>query len=337
MPHLALLDNIKTKFDNIYYIGSHFGIEKQIIEKTKIPYFSITTVKYIRKFTLKNFAIPFKLLRGTRKAKKVLKTLAPDIVFSKGGFVSVPVVLAAKKLKIPVVLHESDFSMGLANRICVRHCKKVLTTFEKTAKAVRDGKGVFCGAPIRQKLFFGDETKCKEQLGIKNNLPVLLIIGGSSGARAINEVVRQSLDKLKSYNIIHITGKGNADESVETSNYFQLEFCDNIEDFFAAADLIVSRAGSNAIFEFLALNKPALLIPLSKAASRGDQILNARYFFKKGYSLVLEQEKLSAKSLVDGIKNLEKQKHVLIFNMERAENKDGTKKIFTEILSSIEK
>jgi len=333
MPHLALMDSLKTKFSKIYFIGSRFGIEKQIIQKAKIPYYGITTVKYSRNFTFKNLAIPFKLLKGKSEAKKVLKKLAPDIIFSKGGFVSVPVVLAAKSLKIPVVLHESDFSMGLANKICAKFCKKVLTTFENTAKTVKDNKGVFCGAPIRQKLYQGSKTKCKEQLNINSNLPVLLVMGGSSGARAINEVLRQSLENLKNYNIIHIAGKGNLNASIKNTNYFQLEFCDNIEDFFAAADLIVSRAGSNAIYEFLALKKPALLIPLPKTASRGDQILNARYFFKKGFSLVLEQENLTVQSLTEEISNLEKQKHVLIFNMEKAENKDGTEKIFTELLN----
>jgi len=227
--------------------------------------------------------------------------------------------------------------MGLANRICAKSCAKVLTTFESAAKTVKNDTGVFCGSLVRQKLYYGSALMCKEHQGINDNLPVLLVMGGSLGAKAINEILRKSLGMLKNYNVVHIAGKGNLDADIKNSNYFQIEFCDNIEDFFAAASLIVSRAGSNAIFELLALNKPALLIPLPKTASRGDQILNANYFLQKGYSLVLEQENLTVHSLIDKIFELEKQKQNLISSMAKAENKDGTKKIAAEILSVLNK
>lgn len=333
MPHLALLENLKTKFDEIYYIGSFLGIEKDIIKKQTIPYYGITTVKLKRKFDLSNLAIPFKLLKGIFQAKKTLKKLMPDIVFSKGGFVSVPVVMAAKKLKIPVVLHESDITVGLANKICTRYCVKVLTTFESTAKTIKKNKGVFTGAPIRPKLYKGERERGLRSLNFGSLKPVLLVVGGSSGAVKINEILRKSLSRLDKYNIVHITGKGNLVKELESSSYRQIEFSENIEDIFAAADLVISRAGSNAITEFLAIKKPMLLIPLPKGTSRGDQVLNSEYFKNKGYCLILQQADLTLQNLTDKINELERKKQILKYNMDNAKNTDGTKKIFLEIIS----
>ena len=334
IPHLALLEDLKGAFSDIYYIGSKSGIEKVIIENEKIPYYGITVVKLKRKLSFSNLMIPFKLIKGISEAKKVLRSLKPDIVFSKGGFVSVPVVMAAKRLKIPVVLHESDMTMGLANRISIRYCKKVLTTFESTAKNIKKGKGVFTGAPIRPKLYKGSKEKGLKQLNFKEVKPVLLVIGGSSGAVIINEILRKNLNSLNSFNVVHITGRGNKLYELESGAYRQIEFFESIEDIFAAADLIVSRAGSNAITEFLALKKPALLIPLPKGVSRGDQVLNAGYFEKKGYSLVLQQACLTGDNFISKINELIRKKQVLIFNMSGAKNTDGTKKIAFEIIQT---
>lgn len=335
IPHLALLEDLKTAFQEIYYIGSLNGIEKSIIENAAISYYGITTVKLKRKFSLSNLAIPLKLIKGIREAEKILKKLEPNIVFSKGGFVSVPVVMAAKRLKIPVVLHESDITIGLANKICVRFSKKVLTTFESTAKTIKKNKGVFTGAPIRPKLYKGSKERGLKQLSFEETKPVVLVIGGSSGAVVINEILRKNLDRLNNFNIAHITGKGNNKKELESGNYRQIEFTESIEDIFAAADLIVSRAGSNAITEFLALKKPALLIPLPKGISRGDQVLNAGYFENKGYSLVLQQADLTGNNFTNKINELERKKQVLIFNINSAKNTDGTKKIFSEIISAL--
>ena len=333
IPHLALLNDFKKAFDDIFYIGSKSGMEKEIIKNENISYYEVTTVKLNRKLSLSNLFIPFKLIKGIQEAKKILKKLEPDIIFSKGGFVSVPVCLAAKKLSIPVVLHESDMTLGLANKICARYSQKVLTSFNLTAKTIKNNKGVYTGAPIRAKLYNGNKQKGLLDIGFSGQRPILLVIGGSSGAVAINEVLRKSLGSLQKYDIIHVTGKGNIVE-FNIKNYKQIEFLEKIEDVFAAADVVVSRAGSNAITEFLALKKPALLIPLPKASSRGDQILNAEYFKSKNYSLVLLQKDLNVDTFTNKIFELERKKQVLTSNLERANCIDGTKNIFNEILAS---
>ena len=331
IPHLSLLPLIKKDFNNIHYIGSENGIEKEIISKhSELNYHSIPTVKLERKFTFKNFAIPFKLISAINKAKKLLKTIKPNVVFSKGGFVSVPVVIAAKKLKIPVVSHESDLSMGLANKIIYKFCNAMCTTFEKTANGKK--RCVFTGSPIRTELFYGNKEKLFSTLPISRNKKTILFMGGSTGALRLNEVLYQTLPKLtETYNIIHIVGKGKGNINIKFDNYCQIEFTHNIEDFFAISDLIISRAGSNAICEFLALKKPMLLIPLPKNASRGDQIENANLFKQLGYANVLPQEELSSTRLEKEIKLLEENSSTLINNMKKAKNENGSQNIYNII------
>ena len=272
-PNLALIPYLKKDFDKIYYIGSKNGIEKDIIKKTDIPYFAVDTVKFKRDFSLSNLSIPFKLIRGTRSAGKFLDILRPDVVFSKGGYVALPVVLAAKKRKIPVVAHESDFTVGLANKISARYCKCTLTAFPETAKKVR--RGVYVGNPLRKDLFTMDKTAALSFYGLKGDKPVILVTGGSSGAKRVNDAVRAALPKLiKKFDVLHICGKGNIDKKTAYDGYKQIEFTE-MEKAYAVADICVSRAGSNTLFELLALNIPSLLIPLPKGVSRGDQVLNA--------------------------------------------------------------
>lgn len=322
IPHLALIPKLKTEFDKIYYIGSENGIEKEIISKEKnIKYFSIPTVKFVRKLTPKNLLIPIKLINSISKAKKILKEIKPNIIFSKGGFVSVPVVIAAKKLKIPIISHESDLTMGLANKIIYRYCNKMCTTFEKTA--LNKNKCVYTGSPIRDSLFLG-----KTLYLFNNKKPTILFTGGSTGALALNKIIYSSLpDILKKYNVIHIVGKGKTNHNINYENYLQYEFVDNIQDIFKCCDIVVSRAGSNAIYELLALKKPMILIPLPKQQSRGDQIENAKYFKDQKFASVVFQEDISKNTLLTEIDNLYKNKDIYIENMEKVKFKNGNEEI----------
>lgn len=295
-PHLAILPHLKKDFKHIYYIGSKTGIEKDIIEKQNIPYHSITCAKLVRSFTPKNFVMPFKVVKGVSEAGKILDELKPDVVFSKGGYVALPVVIAAHRRKIPVIAHESDYTVGLANRISSKYCESVLTSFPDTAKELKNGK--YVGAPIRNLA----SVKKKDALslfGFNNEKPVLTVMGGSLGAQRINGTVREILPELlNKFNVIHLCGKGNVDQSVNKKGYYQAEYMHAVENVFAVTSVCVTRAGSNALFELLSLQKPCVVIPLPKGNSRGDQVLNASYFQKEGLITVLPQNDLTANSLL---------------------------------------
>lgn len=322
LPNLAIINDIKNKA-KIYYIGSN-GIEKELVTKNKIKYYSITSTKLKRSLSLSNFLIPFKLFKAIKEAKKTLNSIKPDIVFSKGGYVALPVVFAAKSLKIPVICHESDMTLGLANKLCKNKCLKICTSFEITAKNLKNG--VFTGSPLRKEIFSGNKENAKKLFISYKAKPTILIVGGSLGSKTINEMVFKSLPKLKEYNIIHICGKNNI-KNFNYNNYIALEYTDNIQDLFALADIVISRAGSNAIFEILALNKPNILIPLSKKSSRGDQIINAKYFEEKGYSKVILEENLNEEVLVFSIKNVLKNKEQYLEKMKKSNVKVANQKI----------
>lgn len=316
IPNVAIIPELKKRFDEIYYIGRENGIEKTIIGKENIPYYSVPCAKLRREFSIKNFCIPFTLLSGVVRAKKTLKTLRPDIVFSKGGYVSVPIVIAAKSLKIPVVSHESDLTPGLANKLTARYCKAVLTSFPETAKSLKNG--IFVGSPIRQELL-SKEPKAYDKFGFTGKKPVILIMGGSSGAKAVNGVVFAVADRLsEKFDVIHICGKGNALKK-KKDGYYPVEYLNDMKAAYSCADVCVSRAGSNSAFELMALKIPTLFIPLPKNVSRGDQILNADYFCKKGLAKVLYQENLNEKTFLDAIKNLYDNKDKLLQKLNSAE------------------
>lgn len=338
MPNIALLKHLKQHFKNIYYIGSVNGIEKEILsEYPEVKYYPITTVKLIRGFNLKNLLIPFKLLKGFNECKKILKELKPNIIFSKGGYVSVPVTFAAKKLKIPVVAHESDFNLGLANRLILKNCTKMCCSFEETAKSLNE-KGVFTLSPVRDSLFYGNKEKAKLACGFNNYNKTILVIGGSLGAKAINECVFKIAPELtKNFNVIHVVGKGNLNKNLKLKNYYQIEFLSSIENYFALSDLVVSRAGSNAINEFLVLNKPMLLIPLPKGNSRGDQILNAQNFKEHGFAEVLFQENLNEQSLLKNINLLNQNANLIKQKQAKFKGKNGTENVLKVILDNVKK
>lgn len=334
IPHLSLIPHLKKHFDKIYYIGTANGIEKEIItSQTNLEYFSISAPKLQRDKKISILTLPFKLLKSTHQSKKILKKIKPSVIFSKGGFVSVPVCIAAKLLKIPVISHESDLTLGLANKVIYRICTKFLTSFKSTSKKLK--KSVFTGAPIRQQLFNGSKQNAKQILNLDSSKQTILFIGGSTGALNLNKIIYSSLPIITNkYNVVHIVGKNKGDKTKKYQNYTQIEYCHNIEDIFCVTDFVVSRAGSNAIFEFLALKKPMILIPLPKNASRGDQIDNANYFKSKGFAMVLDESTLTPKKLTEQINNLSINKQKYIDNMTAQNYKyvQGSKNIVNEIL-----
>lgn len=306
-PNIALLPRLKELQYDIHYIGSYNGIEKELIEQFGIPYHGISSGKLRRYFSLQNFTDPFRVLKGFGEAKRLIKLLNPDVIFSKGGFVSVPVVMAGKKCKVPTIIHESDMTPGLANKLSIPSATKVCCNFPETVKLLPADKAVLTGSPIRQELLEGDKEKARSFTGLSPDKPVILIIGGSLGAAAINDAVRSNLHEiLKEFQVIHLCGRGKLDPTLNNiSGYVQYEYIkDELKDLFALTDIVISRAGANAICELLALHKPNLLIPLSANASRGDQILNARSFEHQGFSLVLEEENITNETFLSSIHEL---------------------------------
>ena len=331
-PNLALVPRLKAEGYDIHYIGTADGIEKNLVTAHgDIVYHQIAAGKLRRYFSLKNFTDPFRVVKGMFQARRIIKEVKPDVVFSKGGFVTVPVVIAAKG-KAPIVAHESDYTPGLANRITSKFADKVCVTFEDTLKHV-GAKGVFTGTPIRPELYGGDAAQGLEFAGFTGEKPILLMMGGSLGAMAINEALRAALPRLtRTFDVIHLCGKGKLDESIDDPCYRQYEYISKeLPDLMAAADIVLSRAGANAVFEFLALAKPALLIPLPLSASRGDQILNAGYFARKGYAMTLEQEQMTPDTLFDAIHDLYDRRLSFISAMSADALADGTDEVLSVI------
>lgn len=306
-PNIALLPALKEAGYEIAYVGSYDGIEKKLIGDFDIPYTGISTGKFRRYLDIKNLTDPFRVIKGYREARKYLKEYAPDVVFSKGGFVSVPVVRAAHSLKIPCIIHESDMTPGLANKLCIPAAKKVCCNFPETLKLLPEEKAVLTGSPIRKELTQGNKIAGLDMCGFTGNKPVIMIIGGSLGANNVNKAVRDALPQLlKDFQVVHLCGKDKVDNLLlNTPGYKQFEYVKaELKDLFAMADIVISRAGANAICELLALKKPNILIPLPAASSRGDQILNAKSFESQGFSIVLEEDILTTKLLVDKVQEL---------------------------------
>ncbi len=336
-PNIALLPSLKKAGYQIFYIGSYQGIEKGLIEEQKIPYYGISSGKLRRYLDIKNFSDPFRVLKGYQEAKHILKQLKPDILFSKGGFVSVPVVLAASRCHIPVIIHESDMTPGLANRLSFPFSSKICCNFPETVKMLPEGKAVLTGSPIRSELRTGNRTIGLNFAHLSGEKPVILVMGGSQGASAINKAVRSILPKLlNQFQIIHICGKDNLEPSLQnTKGYIQFEYIKaELKDIFAATDLMISRAGANSICEILALRKPNILIPLSKAASRGDQILNAQSFQKQGFSNVIEEENLTDELLYQTVKKVYQNRKQYIEAMEKSELADSIS-IITSLIQEL--
>lgn len=333
-PNIALLPKLKELGYEVHYIGSYDGIEKKLIEEFDIPYYGISSGKLRRYFDVKNFTDPFKVLKGYTEAVKLMKQIKPDVVFSKGGFVTVPVVIAAHRKKIPTVIHESDMTPGLANKLCISSATKICCNFPETIAHLPEGKANLTGSPIRKELLSGNKEQAKKFCKFTSDKPTILIIGGSLGAAAVNDAVRAILPKLlPKYNVIHLCGKGKLDESLRnTEGYVQFEYIKKeLADLFALADVVISRAGANAICELLALKKPNILIPLPASASRGDQILNANSFKKQGFSEVLDEETLTNEILLDAVESTYSNREKFIEAMAQSTQQNGVDAVISII------
>lgn len=339
-PNIALIPRLRELGYDIQYIGSYDGIEKKLIEEMEIPYHGISSGKLRRYFDLKNFSDPFRVIKGYAEARSILKKLKPDIVFSKGGFVAVPVVLAAKHCHIPVIIHESDMTPGLANKLAIPSATKVCCNFPETLQYLPQDRAVLTGSPIRAELHEGSRLAALDFCKFTAGKPVLMVIGGSLGSANVNSAIRQILPELlKTFQVIHLCGKDKLDPSLEnTEGYVQFEYIKKeLADLFALADVVVSRAGANAICELLELRKPALLIPLGSNASRGDQILNAESFQRQGFCEVLLEETLKPELLLETISKLYTSRADYIRAMEKSSQSNAIEKItglIEEIVSS---
>ncbi len=321
-PNMALIPFLKEEGYDIQYIGSYHGIEKKLIEDLGVTYHGIASGKLRRYFDPKNFSDPFKVVKGYAQASRLIKKLKPNIIFSKGGFVSVPVVLAAKRRRVPVIIHESDITPGLANRIAIPSATKVCCNFPETMEHIPEGKAELTGTPIRQELFSGSREEGLKICGFSGEKPVLMVMGGSQGSVAVNGAIRNNLEGLLTrFDIVHLCGKGNRDENLaEKAGYCQIEYArDELTHLFAATNLIVSRAGANAICELLALDIPNILIPLPAAQSRGDQILNAKSFENSGYSYVIPEEELTGDVLLKAVNYVYEEREEYIQNMKESD------------------
>lgn len=320
----ALIPELLKMDYNVEYIGSKDGIEGELIPNSfpDIPYHSISSGKLRRYFSMKNFTDPFRVGAGLVQALGVIRKTKPAAIFSKGGFVSVPVAMAGKMMGVPVIIHESDVTPGLANRIAMPFANHIFTVFNETLKHVPKEKATCTGSVIRSELLDGSAAKGREICHFENDLPVLMVMGGSQGSAVINEAIRTNLPELaQAYNIIHLCGKGNMDESLsDYANYCQFEYVTHeLSHLLHMTDFVVSRAGSNSIFEFLALKKPMLLIPLSRQKSRGDQLLNAQLFQQQGFAHVVEEEELTPERFFAEMKKLHMDEDLLVENMTMAE------------------
>lgn len=329
--NLALMPLFLEEGWTVDYAGSVAGIEKDLVSALPdVKYFPISTGKLRRYFDIQNVKDPFKVAKGVHEAYRLIQKRKPQVVFSKGGFVSVPVVIGAWLNNVPVVIHESDITPGLANRISIPMASVVCTTFPETAEQMNTAKSRYVGAVVRQELHQGDADRGRDFCGFQANQFVLLVMGGSLGARKINEAVRSALPTLLRYfQVVHICGKGQVDPSMDRPGYIQYEYInEELPDVMAMADLVVSRAGSNSIFEFLSLRKPMLLIPLSRQQSRGDQILNASSFEKAGYCKVLEEEELNGDTLFSGVMDVFKSRKEIVENMRSNPSSDALSEVF---------
>ncbi len=327
VPNLALMNELKFSY-TLSYMGTG-GIEKRLVSDAGYPFFEVDCPKLVRSLTLKNLKIPFELRKAQKNALAVLEKEKPDLVFSKGGFASYPALWAADKLNIPALTHESDLSPGLATKLAAKKCRFVLTSFPETANLFPNGRHV--GSPMRKDIFRGDKTRALHKYGLSGDKPVLLVLGGGSGSRALNEEIRRHLKQLlKSRQILHLCGKGNAMEN-PPAGYVQREYETDMGSAYAASDFVLSRAGSNTVFEIVALKKPALFVPLEKC-SRGDQLQNALYFEKKALCRILHESALE--ELPSALTALERDKE-LRENLKNSNIKSGTPLILGLIKESV--
>ena len=333
-PHLSIIPKLLKDGHEVHYFGTENGMEAGIIGEVQgVSYHTISAGKLRRYHDWKNLGDMIKAFKGVRESRKLIREIDPDVVFSKGGYVGLPVVVAAKEMGVPALIHESDMTSGLANRLSKPFAKAMLTTFPETAKAC-GSKGVYVGAPRREQLFHGDRARGMKRFGFNESKPILLAMGGSSGAQAINRALRGILEELtQSFQVLHICGRGNLFDIYErTPGYWQTEYLnEEMADALACADIVVSRAGSNSICELLALRKPSLLIPYPTEASRGDQEVNAASFERRGFARVLEQKDLTGETLMEKIVEVYHDRGEMIECMRREPIENAADRIVEQI------
>ncbi|MDA2287547.1 MULTISPECIES: undecaprenyldiphospho-muramoylpentapeptide beta-N-acetylglucosaminyltransferase [Bacillus cereus group] len=315
MINIVLIPKFMEKGWGVEYIGTQNGIEKLLVQNVK--YNIVSTGKLRRYWDLENFKDPFKIIKGCIQSYKLMKRIKPDVIFSAGGFVSVPVVIGAWMNKVPVIIREPDSTLGLANKIALPFTTKLCTTFPQTGENVSNEKKVYVGPVVREEIERGNVLRGRSYCKFKQDKPVLLIMGGSQGAQWINDMVRKSLETLLlNFNIVHMCGKGKVDSSVGMEGYMQFEYIgEELPHILNMASVVVSRAGSTAISELLFLKKPMLLIPLTNSSSRGDQVLNAEYFSRQGYAEVILQDRVSTNTFIHAVNKLYTNKERYIQNM----------------------
>lgn len=333
-PNLALIPRLQADGWEVHYIGGANSVEQELISKLDgVKYYSVSVGKLRRYLDVKNFSDPFRVIKGVAQATAIIHRIKPNVVFSKGGFVSVPVVYGAKLNGVPVVTHESDLTPGLANKLCLPFAAAQCCTFPEAVPHAK-GKGVHTGTPIRPEILEGTREGGLKRFGFNNVPPILMVVGGSSGAQAINECVREALPVLtQSFQVLHLCGKGNLVSALEgTANYVQCEYLDEeMADAYACADVMISRAGSNALCEILALRKPALLIPYPASASRGDQILNAESFQKRGLAEVMDQSEMTPDTLAQRIVELYHNRGTILDAMSKDKTANGVDAVLEQI------
>ena len=339
-PNIALFKPLKEAGFEISYIGTREGIEHDLVTREGIDYYPIKAGKLRRYIDMQNVKDVSKICTGYAQALKVLRTVKPDVVFSKGGFVSCPVIWAAKTLGIPSVIHESDITPGLANKLSAPFAKKICYAFPETKAHLPEGKSIYTGLPVREELLSGDRQKGLEFMGFDGNKPVLLLMGGSLGSKFLNDKLRAEIDDLlQKFDVCHLCGKGNTDsELFNRRGYCQFEYVnEELCDVMAASDFIISRGGATAIFEILALVKPSLIVPLSKKASRGDQIENAKSFKAQGLCDYMEEEELERKDFSELIDSIYEKRAVIAENQNRKDTSKSASAIVNVILSVVKR
>ena len=334
-PNMALIDVFQREGWQVDYVGSADGVEKGMMTALHIPYHVVSSGKLRRYFSWKNFFDPLKIIVGIGQSYRLLHKIKPDVVFSKGGFVAFPVVVGAWLNRIPVVAHESDITPGLANRLSFPFVNKICVTFAAAKDHFKQPEKVeVTGTPIRQQLFNGNADKGFALCGFNRDLPCLLVVGGSQGASAMNACLRSTLDTLcQNFQVIHLCGKGKIEKALlNRPGYCQFEYVnEELADLFAASDMVISRAGANALYEILALQKPHVLIPLSQKISRGDQVQNARYFEKQGISVVVNEEKLTSETLLAAIDDVSSRQVEIIQKIKKLGIESATLQIMAII------
>jgi UDP-N-acetylglucosamine--N-acetylmuramyl-(pentapeptide) pyrophosphoryl-undecaprenol N-acetylglucosamine transferase len=306
IPALPVIDACLARGDEVVFVGSRSGLEERLVGPLGVEYHGITTGKLRRYLSAENVVDAFRVVRGVWQAIAIMRRVRPDLVFSKGGFVAFPVVFAAWLARVPVIAHESDFSPGLANRLSLPFVELLCTSFSETRLTRFRGAVVHTGTPVRAELLQGDRDRGRAMLGIGAGRPVVVATGGSLGADALNAAVRAALPELVGqFEVVHACGPGKLEPATARAGYHQFEFvAAGWGDLLAAADVVVSRAGANALFELLALGKPMLLVPLTARASRGDQLENAAFARAHGYAQVLQEQDLEGASLTRAIESL---------------------------------